>query len=70
MAGARYDLNPVTHITAGAVGPPGKRVFHIQATQGLPRKLNAAAHYTLSAAALTKAKQVTAEHVQTALEEL
>jgi len=36
MAGARYDLNPVTHITAGAVGPPGKRVFYIQATQDLP----------------------------------
>lgn len=35
MAGVRYDLNPVTHITAGAVGPPGKRVFYIQATQAL-----------------------------------
>jgi len=41
-----------------------------QATQGLPRKLNQAAHYALSAAALAKAKQVTAEHVQAALEEL
>ena len=41
-----------------------------QATQGLPRKLNQAAHYALSAAALAKAKQVTAEHVQSALEEL
>lgn len=41
-----------------------------QATQGLPRKLNSAAHYALSAAALAKAKQVTAEHVQAALEEL
>jgi general secretion pathway protein A len=41
-----------------------------QATQGLPRKLNGAAHYALSAAALAKAKQVTAEHVQSALEEL
>jgi type II secretory pathway predicted ATPase ExeA len=41
-----------------------------QATQGLPRKLNHATHYALSAAALTKAKQVTAEHVQSALEEL
>jgi general secretion pathway protein A len=41
-----------------------------QATQGLPRKLNSAAHYALSAAALAKAKQVSAEHVQSALEEL
>jgi uncharacterized repeat protein (TIGR03847 family) len=29
-----YDLNPVTHITADAIGPPGERVFYIQATQG------------------------------------
>lgn len=25
------DLNPVTRITTGAVGPPGKRVFYLQA---------------------------------------
>lgn len=25
------ELNPVSRITAGAVGPPGKRVFYIQA---------------------------------------
>ena len=25
------DLNPVSRITTGAVGPPGKRVFYIQA---------------------------------------
>jgi len=24
------DLNPVTHITTDAIGPPGKRVFYIQ----------------------------------------
>jgi type II secretory pathway predicted ATPase ExeA len=41
-----------------------------QATQGLPRKLNAAAHYALSAAALAKSKQVSADHVQSAVEEL
>jgi len=29
-----YDLNPVTHITAGAVGEPGQRTFYIQARQG------------------------------------
>ena len=27
----QLDLNPVTRITTGAVGPPGKRVFYIQA---------------------------------------
>ena len=26
-----YELNPVTRITTGAVGPPGKRVFYLQA---------------------------------------
>lgn len=40
-----------------------------QASQGLPRKLNRAAHYALSAAALAKLRQVSAEHVQTALDE-
>ena len=41
-----------------------------QATHGLPRKVNLVAHYALSAAALTKARQITAEHVQSALEEV
>ena len=41
-----------------------------QATQGLPRKVNLIAHYALSAAALAKARQITAEHVQSALEEV
>ena len=41
-----------------------------EATQGLPRKINHAAHYALSAAALAKLRQITAEHVQTALEEV
>ena len=40
-----------------------------QASQGLPRKLNRAAHYALSAAALSKARLVSPEHVQTALDE-
>ncbi len=30
MANVR-DINPVTHITTGAIGPPGRRVFYIQA---------------------------------------
>jgi general secretion pathway protein A len=40
-----------------------------QASQGIPRKLHRAAHYALSAAALAKAQQVSAEHVHTALDE-
>ena len=30
MASER-DINPVTHLTTGAIGPPGKRVFYLQA---------------------------------------
>jgi len=30
-----FDLNPVTRIAAGAVGPPGQRTFFIQAQQGV-----------------------------------
>lgn len=41
-----------------------------QATQGMPRKINRAAHYALSAAALAKLRQITSEHVQTALDEV
>jgi len=26
-----FDLNPVTFITVGTIGPPGQRVFHLQA---------------------------------------
>lgn len=29
-----YDLNPVTHITAAAIGKPGKRTFYLQGRQG------------------------------------
>jgi len=29
-----YDLNPVTHITVGAIGVPGKRTFYLQGQQG------------------------------------
>lgn len=31
MSGQVYELNPVSHITTGAVGQPGKRVFYLQA---------------------------------------
>ncbi|HEX7592722.1 MAG TPA: DUF3090 family protein, partial [Anaerolineae bacterium] len=30
-----HDLNPVTHITVGAIGKPGKRSFYLQARQGV-----------------------------------
>lgn len=40
-----------------------------QATSGLPRKVNLLAHHSLMAAALSKAKAASAEHVQAALPE-
>jgi len=41
-----------------------------QATQGMPRKVNRLAHYALTGAAIAKAKTVSIEHLQTALEEI
>ena len=41
-----------------------------QASRGLPRQINRIAHYALSATALDDARTVTAEHLQTAVEEL
>jgi general secretion pathway protein A len=41
-----------------------------QATSGLPRKINLLGHHALMAAALTKAKSVSAEHVTAALAEV
>jgi uncharacterized repeat protein (TIGR03847 family) len=37
MANPIYEFDPVTHITAGAVGTPGHRTFYIQAERGLDR---------------------------------
>jgi len=31
MPGMRFNLNPVTHITVGAIGEPGARTFYLQA---------------------------------------
>lgn len=42
---------------------PGAFEALYQATNGLPRKLNRLAHYAMSAAALAKLRQITAEHV-------
>ena len=33
MASMEYDLNPVSRITTGAIGPPGQRIFYLQARQ-------------------------------------
>ena len=48
--------------------PAAEALFH--ASRGLPRQINRIAHYTLSACALGNAHSVTAEHLQTALDEL
>jgi hypothetical protein len=37
MANPIIELDPVTHITAGAIGKPGQRTFFIQAEKGLER---------------------------------
>lgn len=34
MTGNEIEFNPVEHITTDAIGPPGQRVFYIQAQQG------------------------------------
>ena len=34
MAGAAFEFNPVTHLTTGFIGQPGKRVFYLQAFKG------------------------------------
>ncbi len=41
-----------------------------QATQALPRRINRLAHYALTSAAIKRARTVSAEHVQAALQEL
>jgi general secretion pathway protein A len=49
--------------------PPAVEAL-FQATQGRLRKANRLAHYALTSAALNKAKSVSSEHVQSALEEI
>ncbi len=48
--------------------PPSTR--SIKPPRGLPRKINRAAHYALSAAALAKVRQISTEHIPCALDEL
>jgi len=49
--------------------PPAIEALY-QATQGLPRRVNRAAHYALSAAAAAQSRQISTEHMATALDEL
>lgn len=35
MANLVYEMDPVTHITAGALGKPGQRTFFLQAIRGV-----------------------------------
>ncbi|HMK09529.1 MAG TPA: DUF3090 domain-containing protein [Anaerolineales bacterium] len=37
MPGVEYDLNPVSRITTGAIGPPGQRVFYLQGQDAATR---------------------------------
>jgi type II secretory pathway predicted ATPase ExeA len=67
--------NYVTHLLrrAGTELPlfePAALEAIFQATQGLPRKVNLLGHHALLAAAVAKAKSVSAEHVQAALPEV
>jgi general secretion pathway protein A len=49
--------------------PPAVEAL-FQATQGMPRKVNRLAHFSLTSAALHKARSVTTEHVQAALQQI
>jgi type II secretory pathway predicted ATPase ExeA len=80
----RYQLGPLaaaemgdylTHLLrlAGTELPlfePAAVEAIFQATQGIPRRVNAVAHHTLIAAALAKTKTASIDHVQAALSEL
>jgi len=37
VPGVEYDLNPVSRITTGAIGPPGQRVFYLQGQDAATR---------------------------------
>ena len=56
--------------TASALFEPPAVEALYQASHGLPRKVNRVAHFALSAAALAKARLISVEHVQQALEEV
>lgn len=56
-----YDLDPVTRVTATAIGAPGQRVFYVQARHG--RRL-------VSMIAEKEQVRALAEHIEQFLEEL
>ena len=56
--------------TTVALFEPAAQEALYQASHGLPRRINRIAHYAMSAAALAKARLVTAEHLQCAVEEV
>jgi type II secretory pathway predicted ATPase ExeA len=80
----RYHLPPLTRDETGAyvthllrragtelpLFEPAALEATFQASQGLPRKINLLAHHGLIAAAIAKAKAVTADHVAAALTEV
>jgi type II secretory pathway predicted ATPase ExeA len=80
----RYHLSPLTRDEVGAylahrlgragtqlpLFEPAAQEALFQATSGLPRKINLLAHHALLAAALSRAKTVSPEHVQAALPEV
>lgn len=80
----RYHLPPLTRDEVGAyvvhllrragtelpLFEPAAFEAVFQATQGLPRRINQLAHHALIAAAVAKAKAVTADHVAAALVEV
>ncbi len=71
----REELEPyLRHALSGAGCPrdlfePAACQALFQASHGLPRQISALAHYALAAAALEKARLVSAEHVRRACEE-
>jgi type II secretory pathway predicted ATPase ExeA len=80
----RFHLSPLSRDELGAYlthrlrragteialfDPPAQEAL-FQATGGLPRKINLLAHHALLAAALARARTVSAEHVEAALPEV
>jgi uncharacterized repeat protein (TIGR03847 family) len=61
MAGEVYEMHPVSRITIDAVGPPGQRVFLLQASQGTE---------TLTLKIEKEQAQVLARSIEQLLEEL
>jgi uncharacterized repeat protein (TIGR03847 family) len=61
MAGQIFEMHPVSHMTIEAIGPPGQRVFLLQASQGTE---------TITLKLEKEQAQVLAHSIQQLLEEL